>query len=156
MSFDLIPAAQVHGEALAAMHRICFREPWSAQAFQSSLSLPTTKGLIAQSPQVGPGGMVLWSVVAEQAEILTIAVLPPYRHHGLGRRLLAAAWDDAVVGGCLEMFLDVAEDNVAAQRLYAAFGFRECARRKGYYQPDVDGIMMRKDVVQSSLSSDAT
>ncbi len=144
MTFDLVPAAQVHGEALAAMHHICFRDPWSAAAFQSSLGLPTTRGLIAQSTDKGPGGLVLWSVVADQAEILTIAVLPPYRRHGLGRGLLAAAWEDARASGAVEMFLEVAADNTAAQRLYAEFGFVEYARRKGYYQPDVDAILMKK------------
>lgn len=144
MSVDLIPAAQIHGEVLAVIHTICFRAPWSVNAFYSSLALPTTSGLIAQSVERGPAGFVLWSVAAEQAEILTIAVLPPYRRAGLGRRLLLAAWDDAVARQCLEMFLDVAEDNAAAQALYAGLGFTEVARRRAYYPDGEDAILMKK------------
>ena len=144
MSFDLIPAALAHADVLAAMHKICFKVPWTADSFRSSLALPTTSGFIAQSVEQGPGGLVLWSVVAEQAEILTIAVLPPYRRSGQGRRLLTAAWDDALDRHCLEMFLDVAADNGAAQGLYAGFGFTEIVRRRAYYPDGVDAIMMRR------------
>lgn len=147
MTFDLIPAAQIHGESLSTIHTICFRAPWGINAFYSSLALPTTSGLIAQSVTRGPAGFVLWSVAAEQAEILTIAVLPPYRRTGLGRRLLVAAWDDAVARHCLEMFLDVAEDNIPAQALYTSLGFAEVARRRAYYPDGEDAILMKKTVV---------
>jgi len=73
-------------------------------------------------------------VAAGEAEILTLAVAPPARGQGLGRRLLLAAIAHARVLGADTMFLEVGADNPAALALYARLGFAKVGDRKGYYQ----------------------
>ena len=47
--------------------------------------------------------------------------------------------------GCLEVLLEVREDNPRARRLYLREGFTEVGIRRGYYQPSgVDAVVMRK------------
>lgn len=153
MPVDLIPAAQVHAELLAGMHRVCFTEPWSAGSFVSLLSLPGTAGLIAVAEgsltpslgEAGPAGFVLWRTAAGEGEILTIAVLPPWRRAGLGGRLLDAALDAARAAGADEMFLEAAAGNTAALALYAGRAFARVGLRKGYYTGE-DAITLHRDL----------
>lgn len=150
MTADLLPAALVHAELLAGMHRICFAAPWSPGSIAELLAMPGTAGLIAVAGDSlapscgpdGPAGLVLWRTVLDEAEILTLAVLPPWRRHGLGRRLLDAATAAARNGGAAALFLEAASSNRAALALYRAAGFAEIGLRKGYYG-DGDAVTMR-------------
>ena len=51
-------------------------------------------------------------------------VASPARRQGVGRALLAAARDHAVASGALGLQLETRRSNLAAQRLYAALGWR--------------------------------
>lgn len=157
MSVELVPAALVHGELLAGMHKICFADAWSAESMQALLDMPGTAGLIAVdggslTPALaapGPAGLVLWRAVAGEAEILTIAVLPPWRGRGLGGRLLDAALAASAQAGAEAMFLEAAADNNAALALYHARGFERVGLRKGYYAGK-DAVVMRRTINTNS------
>ena len=113
--------------ALAALHASAFPAPWSAAVFADLLVQP---GVFAV---VEADGFILMRAVLDEAEILTLAVRPSSRRGGLGRRLVDAAVVRAAALGAERMFLEVAEDNVAARALYARAGFIEAGRRRGYY-----------------------
>ena len=152
MSVELIPASLVHARLLSGMHGVCFTEVWSAEAMVELLEMPGAEGLLAvdgdsltpAAAAPGPAGMVLWRLIGDEAEILTIAVLPPWRRSGLGRRLLDAAMDSVAARGAAVMFLEVATDNQAAQCLYQSAGFAQVGLRKGYYAGK-DALVMRRD-----------
>src|SRR5689334_23456772 len=61
------------------------------------------------------------------ADLLALAVLPPYQRHGIGTRLLhhviEVAERVAPSSQITHLRLTVAENNVGAQRLYARHGF---------------------------------
>ena len=59
---------------------------------------------------------------------------PRYRRRSIGSALLRESMERCRRAGAVAMFLEVATDNVSAQRLYQAFGFDEVGRRDGYYQ----------------------
>ncbi len=155
---ELLPVGLVHAELLAGMHAVCFAEPWSARSMAEVLGMPGAEGLIAvdgdsltpsrEGP--GPAGLVLWGRVLDEAEILTIAVLPPWRRQGLGGRLLTAAMAAAAAAGAKTMFLEAAADNVAALALYGRHNFEQVGRRKGYYG-GIDAVTMRRDLVQAEI-----
>lgn len=153
MPVELIPAAAVHAELLAGMHRVCFADPWSAASMAEVLAMPGAAGLIAVAdgalvPSLGgtgPAGFVLWRTAAGEAEILTIAVLPPWRRAGLGGRMLDAAVAAARRDGAEAMFLEAAAGNAAALALYAARGFARVGMRKGYYAGE-DAVTLRRDL----------
>jgi [ribosomal protein S18]-alanine N-acetyltransferase len=63
-----------------------------------------------------------------------LAVLPAWRRRGLARRLLAAALERLAAAGTRRLLLEVAEDNVAARRLYQGAGLIPVGRRPSYYR----------------------
>jgi len=112
---------------LAALHAASFPTSWDAPAITALLA--------------GPGafafhhgdGFVLARVAGDEAEILTLAVMPQKRGQGLGRALLQAAIARAQELGAQSVFLEVGADNPSALALYAGLGFAKVGVRKGYY-----------------------
>ena len=134
-------------EALAALHAEAFDTPWDAASLSALLASP---GVFAVEQ---PDGFILIRVVADEAEILTLAVRPAARRSGLGGRLVEAAVVRAAALGAERMFLEVAEDNVAARALYARAGFHQAGRRRSYYARS-DGS--REDALILALNFAAT
>ncbi len=135
--------AELHERAYAGQGRA-----WSGAEF----------GELLASPHVFVAGdaraFALGRVVADEAELLTIATDPEHRRCGLGRVVLAMFETDAKMRGAVRAFLEVAEDNAAAMALYAAAGYREIDRRTGYYRaPDggrTDAVVMDKPITGHS------
>ena len=118
---------------LAAVHATAFAAPWDASAFEA---------LLGQAAVVAidrPDGFILLRTVADEAEILTLAVRPEARRQGVGRRLVDEGRQFAATQGVTRLFLEVAEDNAAALALYAGAGFVEAGRRRDYYAR-LDGV----------------
>lgn len=130
--------------SLAALHAQAFAAPWGADTFADLLSQP---GVLAVSE---PDGFILIRTVVDEAEILTLAVAPSARRHGLGRRLVEAAAVAAVQAGATRLFLEVADDNIAARGLYERAGFDPIGRRKAYYAgadgSRTDAVVMSRDL----------
>ncbi len=76
--------------------------------------------------------MHFW-VVAGEASLLSMAVVPEMRRLGLGRSLLTQLRQLLRQASCAEVHLEVRVGNIAAQSLYRNFGFRPNGRRTGYY-----------------------
>ena len=131
--------------ALAALHAEAFDAPWDAPSLSALLASP---GVFAVEED---DGFILIRVVADEAEILTLAVRPEARRQGGGARLVQAAAGRAAGQGAARLFLEVAEDNAAARALYARAGFRFLGRRKAYYAaPDggrTDALVLGLDLV---------
>lgn len=113
---------------LAALHAPSFHSPWDEAAFADLLAQAGVFALATDQ------GFILCRVVLDEAEILTLSVLPESRGQGLAGRLTAAAADMARAAAAERMFLEVAEDNLAARALYARAGFIQTGRRKAYYR----------------------
>ncbi|WP_095589529.1 GNAT family N-acetyltransferase [Actibacterium ureilyticum] len=138
-------------EALADLHVLCFTSPrpWTATEFRDLLRAPGT--FLATVAD----GFVLGRVIADEAELLTIAVHPDARRAGHGARLLRAFIDGARARGATRAFLEVAADNAAARGLYAAQGFTECGQRPGYYRGP-DGRATDALVLERALTDPAS
>ncbi len=112
---------------LTALHAEAFSVPWDAPAFEALLNQSGV--LVIEQAR----GFILLRTVADEAEILTLAVHPAGRRQGLGARLVREAGTAAAARGVTRLFLEVADDNTAARALYARAGFAEVGRRPGYY-----------------------
>lgn len=116
---------------LAERHAAAFSAPWDAPAFEALLD--QTGVFVIEEPE----GFILLRAVADEAEVLTLAVRPSARRRGLGSRLVSEGAIAAVSRGATRLFLEVADDNAAALALYTRAGFVEAGRRPGYYtRPD--------------------
>lgn len=133
-------ATREHASTMAAIHRAAFppTDAWSRDVILLQLEVPATFGLISSL-----GGMVLGRVAADEAEILTLAVNPEQRRHGLGSALLRAAMERARGLGAASMFLEVAVTNHAALALYEKHGFSEAGLRRRYYTDGTDALVLR-------------
>jgi ribosomal-protein-alanine N-acetyltransferase len=83
------------------------------------------------------------SLYADEAEILSLAVLPSERRRGIANALLAAcehAWRTAGVRGA---WLEVRRDNRGALLLYERRGWTDAGLRRGYYDDGTDAVVMR-------------
>lgn len=85
-------------------------------------------------------GFIILSSAADQAEILTIAVDPAARRRGMARALLDIAETELVDNGVDTLFLEVAEDNVAAIPFYQHAGFEPIGRRPAYYKREMGRV----------------
>ena len=112
---------------LAALHAACFDRAWDAATLSAMLASPGTFAFAHHD------GFVMARAVADEADILTLAVRPGARGKGLGRALLQAAIDKARALGAATMFLEVGADNPHALALYAGLGFAKVGARKAYY-----------------------
>lgn len=141
-------AAVIGAEAaalLAELHARCFEVPWSETDMAEILAMPGTLALVAGGDE--PSGFVIVRAVADEAEVLSIGVLPPARGRGTGGALLLAAC--AMLPRAAEVFLEVESGNRAALALYRRLGFREVGRRHGYYR-DASGTARDALVLRSS------
>lgn len=131
-------------QRLANLHAQAFDAPWSVEALTDLLDQAVVFALETDN------GFILIRVVADEAEILTLAVQLQARESGLGRALVETGAAEAARRGAVRLFLEVAEDNTAARALYARTGFVEAGRRAGYYArangSATDALVLARDL----------
>ena len=114
---------------MARIHKASFitPRPWNEKEILEILSSPGCflEHLI--------GGFFIARVIADEAELLTLAVDPLLRRKGIGKILVERFLRHAKSKGAYLAFLEVASNNHAAQALYKTAGFVESATRKKYY-----------------------
>ena len=80
--------------------------------------------------------------VADEVQLLNVAVHPDRRRRGIGEALVRRVLADAAAHRARAVFLEVRVANLGARRLYARLGFRATGMRRGYYGPGQDGVLM--------------
>ena len=127
----------------AKIHHKCFDKGWNEKEFTKLLALPTSRLWMTEE------GFLLCSEVADEMEILTICVLPEFRRQHIAQDLLFELFRYAKAQKVKRIFLEVAEDNEAARKLYQASGFKQTGRREGYYvrkKDNVDALCLTKKI----------
>lgn len=129
---------------LSAIHSSCFDRGWNREEFNGLFAIGGTLAFIA--PQ--NNGFGILRITGDEAEVITLAVLPHCRREGIGKTLVSSMLAYAAERGVTAVFLEVREDNEVAKALYAALGFAIISRRKHYYRnsngSETDAIVMRK------------
>jgi ribosomal-protein-alanine N-acetyltransferase len=128
---------------LAGVHAACFEKNWSVAAFQDLMGSAHVHALVLRD-EAKDVGFCLVRVVVDEAEILTIGVLPEHRRGGAGSRLLAIAEAHARKAGAARLFLEVSAENGAARGLYSRAGYSEIGQRRGYYAAQTDACVLEK------------
>jgi len=146
-SFQIRPASRADLERLLLLERQSFSDPWTPAQMIDTLIQPTTLGLIL-APVAGEIiGYLLSRVVADEAEILTLAVRSSERRRGLGRELLQAGLAAMMQRGVRSVWLEVRESNAGARSLYAQAGFVAVGVRRGYYRrPVEDALVLKREL----------
>jgi [ribosomal protein S18]-alanine N-acetyltransferase len=134
----LEPIPRAAGAAVAVLlsqlHSSCFPDdPWPPQAMAEIVAMIGLFGRIASENEEATG-LALAQGMGEECEILALGVVPARRRAGIGSALLDAIVRECRCRGTRTLFLEVAEDNIPARALYAAYGFVQISRRANYYR----------------------
>lgn len=133
--YDLAPVHENDLAIMARIHAQSFDEAWSAVMLRRILGMPGSFGIAARDGrQWSVAGFALVRSVADECELLSLAVAPEQRGNGVGALLLEGVIRQSAAGGAAKLFLEVAEDNAVARNLYRSFGFMPVGRRPDYYQ----------------------
>lgn len=140
-------------EDIALVHEIdvlSFTLPWPEKSFRFELTEnPSTLALVAEVVSADTNTLVIgmsivWLVI-DEAHIATIAIHPEFRGFGYGKKLLAETLRQSIQRGAIMATLEVRENNLLAQQMYAKFGFMIVGRRSRYYKDNnEDAILMTR------------
>jgi ribosomal-protein-alanine N-acetyltransferase len=135
--------------AVVALERSGQFSPWTEGNFRDALAAGNL--CIVGIFENVLAAMAVLQMAAGEAELLTMAVIPPLRKRGFGRQLLVELISRASAYGADAIWLEVRASNAAATSLYRSAGFVDVGWRKGYYQTSAgreDAMMMRLSLDQ--------
>lgn len=139
----LRPMHQRDLDTVVGIERLIYSHPWTPGNFRDSLHAGYSCWVL--EAQDGIIGYCVMMVGVGEAHLLNLSVAPAWQRHGLGSGMLRHLLERAREWGARELLLEVRPSNAAARALYAGFGFREVAVRRGYYpaeQGREDAILM--------------
>jgi ribosomal-protein-alanine N-acetyltransferase len=136
IAFTITPAGIADlGDVMVAMGDAFdaeYGEAWTEAQCAGILGLPGSWLLIAHAGGT-PAGFALCRSIADEAELLLIAVRKLFRRRGIARALLHEATTHALEQGMRSFHLEVREGNPAVA-LYQGIGFEQVGRRSDYYR----------------------
>jgi ribosomal-protein-alanine acetyltransferase len=155
MTTEHRPATVDDAVAITAIEQDAFGvDAWSATLVEQELAGPARVVLVAvQDGEVV--GYASVSVVTDVADLTRIAVLTGQRRRGVARALLDAVVAAAAERGAQRLLLEVEASNSAATSLYRAVGAQEISRRRDYYGPGADALVMELAPLAGHATLDA-
>lgn len=141
----LLPLQLQYCEAVAEIAKESLPEHWSLAGIKDVLRYANNIYYVAcdlSDEVIGFAGIMM---VADEAELLNIAVSDSFRKRGTGQELLMKVLSKASEKGAKRMLLEVRKGNTPAISLYHKNGFVKLGERKDYYNnPKEDAIIMEK------------
>jgi len=135
--------------AIAALHCSSFYRGWSSDEVRQLLSGSGGVGFIIDIEGKEAGFLLACSIIPE-AEILSLVVDLAFRRCGLATDLLGALENELLLRACDKIFLEVAETNDAAIKLYERHSFKQVGFRPAYYQSAgdcrINALVLRKNL----------
>lgn len=141
------PLASERCDAFEVLYESIFGKAWPDA--QTTINAAETVAFLLLH-QKEEAGFFLSRCLGRDAELLTIGVVPERQGQGLGKTLLAEGMARLKARGTSRLFLELAETNMAAHRLYLSAGFTQTGRRRGYYAgpqgASVDALLLARDL----------
>lgn len=101
---------------------------WKIQDFENAINSETNPCFIIEN-----FGFALFQKVLDEAEILMIYIDKNQRGNNFGEKLLGFSIKELSKNDVSTVFLEVAEDNESAKKLYEKLNFSKTGMRKNYY-----------------------
>ena len=140
-AFHVVPMTAKHIEALAALERECFADPWSEQGLAEELENPCAHFLVAEHGDEVLGYLGT-HIVVDEMSVTNVAVSGAHRRHGVASALLTEAKQIAAQQELYRITLEVRVSNEPAIRLYERHGFvKDGIRPKFYSHPTEDAAI---------------
>ena len=136
---------QEHVAQVAALEKLCFRDPWSENSVASELNNPLSLWLVAVDGE-RVAGYVGSQTVMEESDMMNVAVHPDYRKQGIATALIVGLVEELRKRGSRCLTLEVRASNETAISVYRKLEFREVGLRRNYYRnPREDALILRKE-----------
>ena len=119
-------------DVMAAAFDPRFGEGWTRSQCAGILPLSGVVLMLARDEDGEVSGFSLLRTVADEAELLLLAVTPNVQRRGVGGSLLDHFIDHGRRNGIRRLHLEVRDGNPAVA-MYQAFGFKAEGRRPKYY-----------------------
>ena len=139
-------------DALTDVENRCFRSYYrdhrlAGEDFERYLRDPRTLALVAAADGDVIGYILGHAPVPahpQTARVDSVAVLKPWRHHGVARRLLRRFLTMSRGRGCRRVYLEVGVPNEGAQTLFEQAQFKRYRRLSRYYGGATDAVRLRR------------
>ena len=136
---------QEHVAQVAALEKLCFRDPWSENSVASELNNPLSLWLVALDGE-RLAGYVGSQTVMDESDMMNVAVHPDFRKQGIANALILGLVEELRKMGSHCLTLEVRASNENAISVYRKLDFQEVGRRKNYYRnPREDALILRKE-----------
>ena len=119
--------------ALTRLHAQAMPQGWTEADFAASC-LDDCRIVLGAWSGSGLAGLIVLQTASDEGEILALAVEAEERRQGVASHLLKAAIELCQERRIASLYLEVAESNAPALRLYEKTGFKTAGRRAGYYR----------------------
>lgn len=142
---EVVNMTAAHVDAVAALEKLCFDDPWSVLSILSELHNPLSLWLIAEENGAVLGYVGSQSVLGE-ADMMNLAVHPAHRRKGIGQMLITKLVEALTKQDVHCLTLEVRASNNPAIALYTRMGFVQVGLRRNYYRnPREDARILRKE-----------
>ena len=133
MEFVIRNARPADVDAISAMEKACFSDPWSSTMIACELQKENVFFLVAEADGA-VCGYAEGEDICGDFYINNIAVAEPYRKKHIAETLLRRLMATAKERNCDCVTLEVRESNLPAQRLYEKCGLSRVGLRTNYYR----------------------
>jgi [ribosomal protein S18]-alanine N-acetyltransferase len=134
--FQLVPGVASDIDSVVSIMQRAFDpqfgEAWTRSQCLGILPLAGVRLTLARSRDDECLGFSLVRTVADEAELLLLAVLPEAQHRGIGGSLINDFIHSSKSAGAVRLHLEVRDGNRALDT-YRRFGFQLAGRRPSYY-----------------------
>ena len=144
MPIDIREGREGDIDAVARIEATSIAHPWVREELVSCVNESNKTLLVAEDRGTKEVlGYITASSVLAECEIGNIAVDEAYRGRKIGSAILDALLKKARDQGIVTVFLEVRHDNERALSLYGSAGFEIYGRRRDYYGPGQDALLMK-------------
>jgi len=120
-------------------------EHWPLSEFEEELLRPYIFAFSLEVVENGEkkiAGYAVFSLAADEVELLAIAVVRTWQHRGMAQKLFDFGITVLLRVGAKKVFLEVRRGNTPAISLYQKLGFLQIGVRKKYYDDKEDALLM--------------
>ena len=134
-------------QQVAAIEADSFSAPWPVASFRNELELRGVSEPVVGVHEGRVVGYIIPWFIADELQIISVAVQKKFRNRGIGRLLLSHVLDLARQRRCRVVYLEVRRSNGVAHHLYRSLGFVPDGVRSKYYdRENEDAIIMKKEL----------
>ena len=131
------------GDVLNLQANLAFLD-WSLEQYKKELQADSTLSFVIQKKEIVIA-FALFHLLADESELLAIAVAEEFQQTGLGKILFNAGKNELQNRGAEKLFLEVRESNEKAKKFYQNLGAVFIGTRTKYYKNGESAILYRID-----------